>query len=894
MNYTPYLIANFATGFDVERQPWLLPDDAQFELLDGYIYLGVWNKRQGYSQYATGERGGSTYTESRMIHSLSGVAMTGAIDGVNQVFTASLTAPVSRGSVTVTGTNPVQSFTDNGNGNFISSMVSIGTVDYSTGAVSITLPVAPIVASSVTISYSIFNNLPVMGIMNFYTQSNSRELIVADTRYVNRYNTTTNRLVDISPSPLFSGDETNFFSWTNYPDPNGIKRLLFVNNKDPIHQWDGSTVTVYPVYTDSTVISSVASGVVGDGTPGPYTINTPANTGILPLTLTLNDPVSVQTVTDDGFGLLVGDGTGTVDYLTGAISVTFTNPIAMGDPINIAYTQLNTPLESCLHIKQFKDRLILLSTIETGGVIKGLRIRISGTGAFGDIFTTDALGAGFIDLSDQTFIQACDFNRDDLIIFTESSTWVMKYTGNDTVPFALDKLDESRGSQAPYGTITYLNKTSAASTRGLILTDGYSIERSDGKIPAFSYNQIHQSRFELCFAGAVDEDRDHYLLYPIPSADPDEVSSRILVTNYEEYNIAIYRIPLSCMGNYIGSSNVTWADLTADNGWLNWDIMAAKYGTWNSFAYTEGAPYAIGGGHNGEIFQLNVDETEDYPVRVRGITVVDQFTLRVTTDFQNYQVGDIINIEGVLGMTEVNDKQAAIKSIFTANYTFDLDIETTGFSAYTSLGQAQKVIQFLSKTKKFNPFVAESQKVRCGWVYFYVSTTDTNLTENKYITAAANSNPCLLSVIAHGYVTGTRVYINGVQGMTELNGNFYTITVVDINTISLDGVNAEGFGGYVGGGFTSTPVDAKLQVRVIVNDTEKATQINQENDPYAPTPYEVNLTKGQRSNGIKKWYKLFINQTGRFIQFEFSNAQAGCSLQIHAIMGGFSGVGRLI
>jgi len=732
MNYTPYLIANFATGFDVERQPWLLPDDAQFELLDGYIYLGVWNKRQGYSQYATGERAGSTYTESRMIHSLSGVAMTGAINGINKVFTASLTPKVSRGSVVVSGTNPVQSFTDNGNGQFINAMVVIGTVDYNTGAVSITLPAAPIAASSVTIAYSIFNNLPVMGIMNFYNQSNSRELIVADTRYVNRYNTTTNRLVDISPSPLFTGDETNFFSWNNYPDPNGLKRLLFVNNKDPIHQWDGTTVTIYPVYIDSTVIASMASGVVGDGTVGPYTINTPANTGILPFTLSLNDPVSAQTVTDNGFGVLIGDGSGTVDYQNGVIVVTFNAAIAIGNPINIAYTQLNTLLESSLHIRQFKDRLILLSTIETGGVIKGLRIRISGTGAFADVFTQDALGAGFIDLSDQTFIQASDFNRDDLIIFTESSTWVMKYTGNDTVPFALDKLDGSRGSQAPYGTITYLNRTSAASTRGLILTDGYSIERSDTKIPKFSFNEINQKRFELCFAGAVDEDRDHYLIYPIASGDPAEISTRILVTNYEEFNISIYRIPLSCMGNYISSGNVTWADLTADNGWLNWDIMAAKYGSWNSFAYTEGAPYAIGGGHNGEIFQLNVDETEDYPVRIRGMTVVDQFTLRVTTDFQNYQIGDYINIEGVLGMTEMNDKQAPIKSIVTPNYTFDLTIDdTTGFTTYTSLGQAQKVIQFLSKTKKFNPFVAESQKVRCGWVYFYVSTTDTNLTTNR-------------------------------------------------------------------------------------------------------------------------------------------------------------------
>ena len=36
MTYTPYLIANFATGLEKRLQPWLIPDDAQEELLDGY------------------------------------------------------------------------------------------------------------------------------------------------------------------------------------------------------------------------------------------------------------------------------------------------------------------------------------------------------------------------------------------------------------------------------------------------------------------------------------------------------------------------------------------------------------------------------------------------------------------------------------------------------------------------------------------------------------------------------------------------------------------------------------------------------------------------------------------------------------------------------------------
>jgi hypothetical protein len=56
MSYIGFLISNFTTGFDQERKPWLLPDDSQDQLLDGFIYKGVWQKRKGYSQFATGER----------------------------------------------------------------------------------------------------------------------------------------------------------------------------------------------------------------------------------------------------------------------------------------------------------------------------------------------------------------------------------------------------------------------------------------------------------------------------------------------------------------------------------------------------------------------------------------------------------------------------------------------------------------------------------------------------------------------------------------------------------------------------------------------------------------------------------------------------------------------
>lgn len=648
MSYSPFLISNFATGLDRELQPWLLPNDAYVDLLDGYVYRGVTNKRDGYSGFANGLK--STYTESRMVHQLGPVNMTGVIDGANATFTATLTTPVSRGSVQVDGSNPVQVLNDDGEGAFTGD--GTGTIDYTSGAVSITFTTPPAVASTVTITYDYFPGLPVMGVMSFYPTNNLRQLIVADTRYVNRYNPTTDRLEDISSATPYTGTKTDFWSWVNYATPASVPRLLFANGVvgDVIQQYDGTTVAAYT--------STFAGG-------------------------TLN----------------------------------------------------------ARQIFNIRDRLVLFQTIEAGTLFPR-RIRISGTGANSDTFDNTAPGAGFIDIPDNTWFFGAAFNRDDVMFFTEAATWILKYTGNDVTPFILEKIDGSRGSAAAFSVISYLNRTLAASPRGLIISDGYQVERMDNNIPDFSFNSIDNSNFLECFSGFIDEDRDVYLIYPSqgvikPPLVPTGSSDRILVINFEEDNFAIYRIPLSCMGNFQTAIVILWSDLTAANGFPNWDALSETYSNWNSFPYTQGVPIAIGGGHKGEVWKLNAVEAEDNPQRIRDMSVVDADTVRVTTDWNNYNIGDYIVFEAVEGMTQINHKQAAIKAIQT-NYTeFDVDIQTLGFDAYTEGGIASKTVPFLALSKKLNPWVDQDKKVRCGWIYFYVSVAETILTDENDVAVPA-------------------------------------------------------------------------------------------------------------------------------------------------------------
>ncbi len=726
MSYQGFLISNYATGLDRELQPWLLPNDAFVDLLDGYVYKGVTTKRDGYAGFATGTL--STLCESRMVHTLSSVAMTGAIDGANDTYTLVATTPVRRGTFVVSGSNPVQSVTDDGVGGFTGD--GTGSINYTTGAVSVTFNTPPVVASTVTATYDYHQGFPVMGVMNFYPSNNVRELIVADTTYVNKYNPSTDRLEDISSATAYNGTKTDFWSWVNYEDASSNPRLLFSNGVagDVIQQWDGTTVTAYA--------PTFAAG-------------------------TLN-----------------------------------------------ARQMFNN-----------RDRLILFQTIEAG-TLYPRRIRISGTGANSDVFDNTATGAGFIDIPDNTWFYGAAFNRDDILFFTEAATWMMKYTGNDVTPFTLEKIDGSRGCAAAFSVISYLNRTLAASPRGLIISDGYQVERMDRTIPDFSYNSIDSNNFEACNCGFIDEDRDVYLIYPSqgvvkPSLLTNGESDRILSINFEEDNYAVYRIPLSCMGGFETSLTIQWQDLTEANGYPNWDSLSAKFSNWNAFPFGKGAPLSIGGGHKGEVWSLNVTQSEDNPVFVRDLTVIDSNTLRVTTDWNNYSLNDYIVFEDIGGMTEVNHKQAAIKAIQTDYTVFDVEISTLNFSAFTSGGIVAKTIPFEALTKKFNPFAEADKKLRVGWIYFYVSTAETILTDSD-----------------------------------------------------------------------DEPVKAFLDIDVITNDTNVNTD---------PTfTYRVDCTNLENEIGTKKWVKIWINQTARFLQFRMRNNQAGAKIEVHAMMPGMQATGRLV
>ena len=81
-----------------------------------------------------------------------------------------------------------------------------------------------------------------------------------------------------------------------------------------------------------------------------------------------------------------------------------------------------------------------------------------------------------------------------------------------------------------------------------------------------------------------------------------------------------------------------------------------------------------------------------------------------------------------------------------------------------------------------------------------ISQGVTCIATTKTITGATQTNPVNLTIVGHGMTTGKYLQVAGVVGMTQLNDKIYTVTVVDADHVTLDGVNGTEFTAYTSGG----------------------------------------------------------------------------------------------
>ena len=163
----------------------------------------------------------------------------------------------------------------------------------------------------------------------------------------------------------------------------------------------------------------------------------------------------------------------------------------------------------------------------------------------------------------------------------------------------------------------------------------------------------------------------------------------------------------------------------------------------------------------------------------------------------------------------------------------------------------------------------------------------------------ATLQPCIVTAPGHGLSTGMQVRIQGVQGMTQINQDMtsaYTITVIDANNFSLDGIDSTQWGTYTGGGTVIQVTNQVTGMSYLLGQTVVAvgdgTQILQPTAVTSDTvtfPYYANLIT------IGLPYKLTVQPTNPAITSPTSTTRGQkqklnrATLSLYQAMGGCYG-----
>jgi len=615
----PFLIGEAKTGLFNYLEPWQRPLDA-FEPLDNaFVYRGSIQKRAGFSVF------GRMPYEDVIAVGNGGMNYSGTL----------LTVPISPGSLVIT--DGIETFTDTGLGTLTRTPVSGGTntINYTTGAWSIQFNNNVTAGTLITASYVPQTTSPraIMGIKMWTNESTGGyKSIIMDTRRAAEYVDSTQTYIPI----------------------NGVSQVIY--------QGDGTTPTI-----------TVGTGWIA---LAPYT------SGLAPFSISITDGTS--TITDDGAGNLSASvnfaAGGTVNYTTGAIHLVFTSAPAITvsitltatltgdyftgttsnffnainwqgqmymtnnvDPITL-YNGLTTPgtlsrppfsitqanraafinnIGTCLDIDVYKNRILVQRPIiindGAGNGLAPQSIRYSAILNPTNLVADVAGNGGELSAPTDDFIQSSEFLRDQLIVFFTNTTWTFRYTGSDFDPFRWDKINASKSTSAPYGTIDYDERVTAMGSKGLIACDGVNVQRYDVSV-IDQFLDINQNAFPQCFGLRFDTLNQSWMLYPSMENNAS-LSDKVLVYNIIESTWATYSLPLSCLGLYFISRDVTWNDFAVGTplgtAYPNWDSADIP---WNNYLTQGRAPTLLGGSFNGYIYQMNQGETDN------GVNITSNIT----------------------------------------------------------------------------------------------------------------------------------------------------------------------------------------------------------------------------------------------------------------------------
>jgi hypothetical protein len=311
------------------------------------------------------------------------------------------------------------------------------------------------------------------------------------------------------------------------------------------------------------------------------------------------------------------------------------------------------------------------------------------------------------------------------------STWIIEKVNDPFDPYFIRKIPSILGTDAPFSPVSWYDQLISLGRTGVISTDSRESLRIDNKIPYLTLNEIDPSTFDLTYGG-FDRINGQFLfsfrsIYANESL-PD-IQDKILVNNYEEKTWAFYNMRFSCLGQSTLGTAYTWNDIYEVNKdtWVSWNTTEE---VWNKVGLGTEEQKTLAGDDYGFVYEMNADYN-DYATAITSI--VKGTTTTININAAAFEVGDSISILSVEGMTEINDPIRKVNQneenfwpiVLSKTLTsITIDIDSSGFSNWTSGGIVSKVIEFEALMNPFNPYRSQGKKVYVSHVEFLLDTRD--------------------------------------------------------------------------------------------------------------------------------------------------------------------------
>lgn len=778
------IIAFESGGLTLNRKPLFLNNDAFSKLSNAYLWRGRVKKRDG-----TGAAG-------RLRRVLTGEALGNLTAGglfVNQDMRSILIASTALSAdetnseiepVTLVINDGTGTWTDvNGNGVLTGTLGRTGTINYATWIVDLQGGTA---GAAITAGFAYYPSLPVMGIITRDSGTVAIETTVYfDTIY--SYQFTGGDFQQLGTA-TWTGDTTNLFWGANYQGATPNLRYFFATNNniteglatpyDPIRYFDGSSWTDLQPALDSANYLYQARILI------PY------------------------------YGRLLA-----LNTWEGAKSGgNFDPSIANNFYSRCRFSQIGDPTAS-------------------------------------DAWRSDQFGkGGFLDAPTNESIVSVAFHRNTLIVFFEYSTWQLRYIGEYGLPFIFERISSDFGCTATNSPIIFDDGVMSTSLRAFTKASAGGVQRIDDKIPNTAFSFKIQDDYMNFVHGVRDFQKEVvYWNY----ADASTLSTTqlfpnsVLLYNYENNTWAQFRDTITCFGSGQFQFGVTWDSLSTF--WDDGDVL------WESTDDHNYSTFILAGNQQGfiTIYGSNEDATGiSSPLAYAqslAITEIDVTTNPTQFIVPNHNLvnGEFVYLTGAMwkdGDVDpgFNSKIYKVQLVTTApadqystlvflewNGTEYNYVSTTEVSEYIGGGTLAPLPVMDIIGKDFNPFQQAGKAFKISFIDFqldsatsapYVAVAAVNLYLNSYLGASGNigsyantdiyfspnesgfisgatkDNPCQITSTNHSLLTGAIIVINLVNGMTQLNGGVYTVTVVDANNFTLDGIDSTGYSTYTNGG----------------------------------------------------------------------------------------------